>query len=222
MTLKFILPFLMILFQTGAISIESKVDKNTITIGDLVKYEVIVRRDKDLKVEMPGLASNLGYFEISDYQIHDPVKVEGKIEDRVEYIISTFDTGNYVIPPISIFYTGSDSVRKELKTEKIKIRVNSVIPSEAKDIKGLRETEEIERSIRNIILYSCAGILFLLILLLLYYFYRRKKRGESLLPVKKEPPRPAHEVALEALQQLRESKLLEEGKVKVISQARKV
>jgi len=212
--INLLFPVLLVILQNGGISVESTVDRSEITIGDLVKYEIIIRRDKDIIVEKPGLASNLGYFEIRDYRVHEPVKTDGMIEERVEYIISTYDTGTYVIPPITISYMGTDSVRKELKTDEIKIRVESVKPSEAEDIKGLKPPSELERNVTRIILVSIAGFLFVVILILVYFIYRKKKKGESILPIKKKPEKPAHETALEALQRLKESKLLEEGKVK--------
>jgi hypothetical protein len=49
---------------------------------------------------------------------------------------------------------------------------------------------------------------------LIYLLYRRRKAGKGLLPVRKEPPRPPHEVALEQLERLRDSDLLEKGEIK--------
>ena len=48
----------------GNISLEAKVDRNKIKIGDLIKYSIVVTRDEDVEVEMPGLGANLGAFEI--------------------------------------------------------------------------------------------------------------------------------------------------------------
>ena len=44
--------------------------------------------------------------------------------------------------------------------------------------------------------------------------YRRKKEGKRLLPLRESPPRPPHEIAVEALDRLRDSDLLEKGKIK--------
>ena len=40
--------------QESRISISSTVDKNVITIGDLIHYKVSVTHDKGIKVEYPG------------------------------------------------------------------------------------------------------------------------------------------------------------------------
>ncbi|MFQ5750610.1 MAG: hypothetical protein ACE5HI_01315, partial [bacterium] len=100
MNFQFRIIFITIIFlansvvsQESSISIDSNVDKSTITIGDLIKYTIVVTRTPEVQVEMPGLAANLGSFEIRDYQIYNPENVEGKIVERMEYIISTFDVG---------------------------------------------------------------------------------------------------------------------------------
>ena len=82
------------------ISVESFVDRATITIGDRILYTLTVRSDSAVKLEPLALGSNLGAFEVKDYKIHDPKKTkDGKVVNKSEYIITTFTTGEYVIPP---------------------------------------------------------------------------------------------------------------------------
>jgi hypothetical protein len=57
-------------------------------------------------------------------------------------------------------------------------------------------------------------VLAVLLLAAAGFYYWRKKQGKGILPERKEPPRPAHEVALEALRKLRESDLLATGQIK--------
>ena len=82
----------------GKISLEAKVDKNKIKIGDLIQYSIIVARDESVNVEMPDLGANLGAFEIRDYNDLDPEKQNREIVQRREYTISTYDVGDYEIP----------------------------------------------------------------------------------------------------------------------------
>ncbi|MFQ5674975.1 MAG: hypothetical protein ACE5G1_03690 [bacterium] len=205
-----------ILFAGGSsISIDSKVDKSTIKIGDLVTYSVIVTRAPEVQVDMPELAANLGTFEIRDYIVHDPMTVEGKIVDRVDYVISTFDIGEFEIPPLSFYYSKPpDSTKHELKTQKLKIVVESLKPSEAGDIRDVKGPLDLPRDYRKWIIWGSIGFASLVMLSILFYIWRRRKAGKGLLPEKVEPPRPAHEIALEELAALKASSLLAEGKAK--------
>jgi len=203
-----------VIAQQGQISISSGVDRDVITIGDLINYNISVVHDKGIKVEYPGLGVNLGAFEIRNYKIFEPEEVDKKIINKVEYIITTFDTGNYVIPPITVSYFSSDSIEKELKTDIIKIRVNSVKPSEAKDIRDIKPQMEIKADYRRYIYYGLAGLGAVLLACILIFYLKKRKRGENIIPKRRKPIKPAHIEAIEELEKLMNSNLLSDGRAK--------
>ncbi len=201
--------------QEALVTIDSEVDRSRIRIGDLVNYSVTLTRSPEVTVEMPPPAANLGAFEIRDYHVFAPEKMDGKVVERVTYTISTFDTGKFEIPPLTFRYTvPDDTTRYELQTRKLQIVVESLKPSEAGDIRDIKQPWEIPFDWRKWVVWSSVGFAGLLVLALLFYIWRRKRAGKGLLPEKVEPPRPAHEVAIEELDALQASSLLAEGKVK--------
>jgi len=88
--------------RQGDVSVESRIDKSQVTVGELVRYEVIVKHEPDIEITMPPPGINLGGFEIRDYKPFDPVKKGGMLERKVEYTIAAYDTGMYVIPPTGV------------------------------------------------------------------------------------------------------------------------
>ena len=201
--------------QEDAISISTSVDKSRMTIGDLITYTVAVAHDEEIRVEMPGLGANLGSFQIRDYEVHDPKKEKGRIVSSVDYVISTFFTGEFEIPPLTIrYFTPGDSTAKALTTQTIEIVVESVKPSEAGDIRDIKPPVEIPRDVWHTLRWFVLGAFFLLLASLSYVVYRRKKAGKPLLPARAEPPRPPHEVAYERLDALKGSDRLERGEIK--------
>ena len=200
--------------QESPVTVESRVDKNAITIGDTVRYAVRLTYDEKVKVTWPILGANLGTFEIRDYAKPDPRKVKGRMVEEISYTISTFDTGRFEIPPLTISYqTPPDTARYALQTDKLEIYVASMRPSQDGDIRDIKSPWELSRDWKLIALISSGGVLILLLASLGYYFWR-KRQGKSLLPEKKEPLRPAHEIALEALRKLRASGLPATGQIK--------
>ena len=192
--------------RAAPISVTSHVDKSRITIGDLIEYTVTVEHDDELQVEMPGLGENLGGFEIRDYEVMDPRTSRGRITRSVRYTISTFLTGEFVIPPLAVtYFTEQDSSGKTLNTEKIKIIVESVKPSEAGDIRDIKPPLEIPADPWLTLRWIVLGVLVCGIVLGAVWTYRRKKAGKGLLPDREEPTRPPHEVALEGLDRLRDA-----------------
>ncbi len=199
----------------GKISLEAKVDKNKIKIGDLIHYSIIVARDEKINVEMPDLGANLGAFEIREYSDPDPEKRNGEIIQRREYIISTYDIGDYEIPPVTVRYgVGKDTSWKELTTETIKISVESLKPSETGDIRDIKPPLEIARDWMRIIRFAAAALLIVLIGILIFIYIKRRKQGKSIIPRREKPKRPPHEIALEELEQLLQDQLLEKGEIK--------
>lgn len=204
-----------LLIAGGRVTIEARVDKNKIKIGDLIRYSIIISHDSDVTVELPELGANLGQFEIRDYNDLAPEKRGGEIIQRREYIISTFDIGEYEIPPVSIRYRlPGDTTWQELATEQIKIMVESLKPSEAGDIRDIKPPLVIERDWKQYIRYGIAAMLALAIGILSFIVIKRIRQGKGLIPRAEKPPRPPHEVALEALEQLLQGSLLQTGQVK--------
>ncbi|MFQ5649343.1 MAG: hypothetical protein ACE5IY_05325 [bacterium] len=211
----FLLIGFVVLAGPQSISIDSRVDKSTITIGDRIRYTVELRHSPAIEVQRPAVAENLGAFEIKDYTPHDPVEEDGEVIERVDYIISTFEVGEFEIPPLLFHYViPGDSTRHELRTRKIKIVVASMKPSEAGDVRGIKVPHGLQEDYRKIIIWSSIALAFLVLVAISFYIWRRRKAGKGILPQKVEPPRPAHEIALEELTALKASSLLAEGRVK--------
>lgn len=202
-------------FAQGTISIDSKVDRADILIGDVFTYTVNVIHAKDVQVQTPSLAENLGMFEIRDYKVNEPVEHDGELLEKTEYLLSTFDTGEYEIPPLEIGYTiGLDTVLYKIKTQAIAVNVASLNPDEAGDIRDIKPPIEPDKNYTQLIILISAIVLAIVISILLFYYIKRRKQGKALIPRRSKPPRPAHEVALEDLQKLVDSDLRSAGKIK--------
>lgn len=219
MTKKILMTLLVICLSIangkGQVTVESMVDSNKILIGDVITYSVIIRHDANIKLDMPELAENLGQFELRDYESKEPVKKGGEIVERTDYEISTFESGEFEIPPLTIGYTlPNDSVRHTIKTEPILITVESLNPDDSGDIRDIKFPKtppfNYARLFRNIGI----GVLGVLFILGIVWIVMRRRRGEPILPSRKEPPRPAHDIALERLTMLKQSGLLENGHYK--------
>src|SRR5574342_9528 len=68
--------------QQSPVAVDSKVNKNRITIGDTVRYTVQLSRDEKAQVRWPKLGANLGMFEIRDYHQPEPRESKGRISEE--------------------------------------------------------------------------------------------------------------------------------------------
>ncbi len=197
------------------VTINSQVDRAKLLIGDVVRYSLRVSHAPEVTVEMPSPGSNLGMFELRDYQVLPPRKEEGKIILGADYLISTFDTGEFEIPALQVTYTlKGDTARHTLSSEPIKLLVQSLNPSEAGDIRDIKPPLVPPRDWKSILL-KVGGVLLLLAgAAAAWWYIRRRRQGRSLLPERQTPPRPAHEIALDELKALVASDWLTNGKYK--------
>ncbi len=199
----------------SAVTIESRVSKSRLTIGDTVQYRVRLQRPPSVEVRWPGPAANLGGFEIRGYQTPEARREGGAVIEEAAYTISTFDTGRFEIPPLTLQYRQPpDSVWQILRTEKLDLYVASLRPSEAGDIREIKAPWELPRDWRQVILIGAIVAGVLLLAAGGYYWWRRRQ-GKGLLPERVTPPRPAHEEALAALAELRNRGLPAAGEIKL-------
>ena len=197
------------------IEVKSEVDTALITIGDRITYTITIDHIAGMRVEQPGAGVNLGQFEIKDYKIYDPEKKGDHGILKYEYVISVFDTGSFTIPAFPIAYFPEDSVSnyKIIEASPIPIYVESVIQDEAREMRDIKPPLAIPFSYTFIISIIAGGLLLAILIYLAIIFYKkRKKKGYLLKPP--APPRPAHEIALDALEKLLLKNLIEQGEIK--------
>jgi len=193
------------------VNLKVKVDKDKITIGDRIKYEVILEYDNGVEIEPYAAGKNLGEFEIKDYKIEASQKTKsGKLVSKDIYTIATFTTGEFTIPGLKIKYKDLSKQEKEISSDEIKIKVESIKPgpNDKDDIRPLKSPAEIKGKFSVWIFV----IFILLIVSIAAFIYFKKKKEKEDKPAL--PPVPAEEIAKNALKALKEMKLIEKGLVK--------
>ncbi len=196
--------------QQDRISVESKLDKQSVTIGDRVKYTVIITADTTLIVDSLAVGSNLGAFEIKDYTPRESQIVDGLHVYKESYDITTFTTGDYEIPSLTITYRNAAGEEKSIKTDPLQLTVKSLLTGEeGEDIRPLRGPVEIESPFP--IWLVLGGVALLAAAVVFFILYRRAKAP---IDLGREPvdTRLPWEVALAELEGLKRSELLEHGK----------
>ncbi len=195
----------------GLIEVRAEVDTSVITIGDRITYSIIINRDEHLRTARPGEGLNLGQFEIKGYDFPEAQHQNGRVIERFNFNISVYDTGHYAIPPFPVAYFLDDTTSKYsiIEAPAVPIFVKSVMNSdEAGTLKDIKEPIEIPFDYWFWFLVS-AAVIFLIVAAWLLYYFIKKHREKGYLFSPPPPPRPAHEIALEELEKLFASDLLQ-------------
>jgi hypothetical protein len=194
------------------IEIKTSVDKAEVYIGDMVKYQVTIVHDPAIKMIPPPLGANLGAFDVKDYQADVETKLpDGRIQNLTTFVLSTFTTGDYIIPGVPLVFMLADSTRKVMFADPVPIKIKSLLENagDSVDIKPLKAPHEFKR---NLTPYFVIGGIFLLLIAAALIFLRlRKKSGLAEFV----DSRPAWEIGFEKLALLREKRLLDQDKPKL-------
>ena len=198
------------------IEIRTQVDTNRITIGDRIRYTVLIDHAPGVRVERPGEGVVLEPFEIKDYRFpKQEILEDDRRRERFEFTLTAYDTGRFVIPAFPVlFYADSSDSGQIISGRAIDVRVVSVIA--AGDSLVLRD---IRAPLGIPVDWAFWGWVFLALVLLLFaawLIYRawKSKQETGYIFRPPPPPRPAHEIALQALAALYGSDLLEKERYK--------
>ncbi len=194
------------------IEIGTSIDKAEIYVGDLVTYTVTITYDSTIGLVPPPLGANLGAFDVKDYQPDIETKLpDGRKRSESIFVLSTFTTGDYVIPPVPIIFNLPDSSRKVMLTEPVPIKVLSMLlnAGDSADIKPLKRPYEFKRDWKPYLLWGGAGLVLLALATFLWFRFRKKRSAEE-----EVDRRPAWEVAYSRLAVLKEQHLPTAGKFK--------
>jgi hypothetical protein len=202
--------------QAGEVTLHSSVDRNSIFIGDEIRYTVRATSPENLKVFLPDLGGNLGGFEIKNYDTHEThdKKEKGRVIREFIFTISTYDTGDFMIPSFRLFYADRNGRTNMLKTDEIKITVKPMLSSSAtnEDIHDVKP----QLFMKDKLLWLKLLIVFLVAAAAAgFWIFRKKllKREPIFLPLVKKGL-PADVEALERLKKILESDLLRKKEIK--------
>jgi len=194
------------------ITIETAVDRSEVYIGDLIQYRLTITHDSAITLTPPPIGANLGGFDVKDYEADDLTYLnDGRVKLESRFVLSTFTTGDYIIPPIPIEFFTDDSVRKILISEPVPIKVKSLIAegADTSDIRGVKGPVSFDSGLS--LWYYLAGVVVIAGGLLGFVLWRRHRRrqDEALIDTRKP-----WEIAFENLARLDEDNLAAAGEFK--------
>jgi hypothetical protein len=190
------------------VEVKAEVDRATATTGDSIRYTLTAKSEPQIGVTIPEMGSQIAGLRIVDLGEAGPIERDGyKIVERW-YQLKADIIGSYIIPGAVFSYRDAQGKTNELKTAQLFIEVKTVIEDKetATDIKDIKPLATIPRDYTLIIGLSLAGLVLLILIAGGIYLYRTRYRKTAALPA-----RPAHEVALEEIDQLQKEGLITRG-----------
>ena len=191
-------------------AVETTVSAATAAVGDPVTVVVTVRHAPGTEVRWPDPV-DAAPFELLDPPVAQSTTVNGGLESRLELRVAAFELGELTFPSLDMEVVGAGG-EATLATEAVPVAIESVGRDEGGDIRDIKGPLAIPFAVVTLLPWIAAALAIAAAAAWIYRRYRRRARPEALVPAL--PPRPAHEVAREALDALEAAGLLERGEIK--------
>ena len=197
--------------EAPPVIVHARVEPEHPTIGQRFRYvlDVSARPGTELVVAQP--ADRLGDFDIVDFGVDPPAEHDGRTVVTRWWRLVGWSPGEHVIESPAVRYRLPGEELRDAENVPTRVEVASVLgdAGEKADIRDIKGPEPVPRDLRP--WYLAGGTLAALVALALAWRWLRARRRRALAV---PPPRPAHEVAAEALRALRARRLPERGEWK--------
>lgn len=197
--------------RTIAPTVETTVSAATAAVGDPITVIVTARHAPDAEVRWPNPVE-AAPFELLDPPAAQSAAVDGGVESRLELRVAAFELGELAFPPLDVEVVDAAGEVTALATEAAPVVIESIGRDEGGDIRDIKGPLAIPFAVVTLLPWIAALLAVAAAAAWLYRRYRRRSQPQAL--VSTLPPRPAHEVAREALDALEAAGLLERGEIK--------
>ena len=204
------------------VHVEAVLDSSKIRIGEQTKLNIYLTYDskiKDLKIQWPNIGDTLTekveVISVSPIDTTLPEKSNStKVYQHQQIIVSVYDSGYYAIPGFK-FLLNNDTAHP-LYTQPLLLEVHTIpTDSSATKVKDIKPPFEEKFNWKWYLTYAywAVGVFILILLIVLITLYLNKKQ-KTIIVEPEKPKVPAHLLALETLQKIKDEQIWKDGNVK--------
>lgn len=199
------------------VTVSSSFDSSRIYIGDQIGFTITIQQPSDLKLILPVFRDSLiKNIEILSGPVFDSTKsADGRISIIEKYIVTSFDSGFYQVPPVFAEVKSNDGVKRfysdysQLEVMRLMIAPADTTAKIYDIIKPYRAPLTIGEIVPWVLIAALAVILFWALIRLI-----KKLRKEKPGVVEDIIPDPAHIIAFRELEKLRNEEIWQKGEIK--------
>lgn len=195
-------------------TVQAELSNTQIMIGDQVRLQIRVTQPGDAKVDIDLNPIT----EVEGLEIVSEKAPVMKEDPGVNYLeknvmITSFDSGEYVVPQIPVRLIQDDGSIQNYQTNPIPLMVNTIpIASDSLQLAPIKDINREDFTFQDSLPYLLGAAGAIIIGLLIWWFFFKKHGDQA-----NDQPiiiRPAHEVALEKLDALDRQQLWQNGQIK--------
>lgn len=197
------------------IKLKAEIERDTIWVGDQIHLSILAEKPAGIKLDFPQVADSIaGKIEVLSKSSIDSTKIDAaNIRLKQTFVITCFDSGPHFIPPFRL------KVPSSIQTDSLKTNgLNLFVKLPDVDLK--RGPADIKKPFAAPVIFKEIApwvlgiILAAALIFLIIYAVSRYRKNKPLFMRPEKPKLPAHVIALQELDQLKEAQLWQHDKVK--------
>jgi hypothetical protein len=220
--IKYITLLIAVLLIQTAVSGQTEasvsLDTNTILVGDQINMHLSFTGPSGIEVQWPKLNDTI----ISEIEIIEKSKIDTSYsQDKSKIIfhqilkITSFDSGFYAVPPLRFNYKKpGDQLVQYAETQAILLSVQTIPVDTSKEIRDIKKPIEAPFTFREALPWIIAILLLAGAVYFIFYYLKKRKKQEPVFRPTVKIKLPPHQIALDALENLRNKKLWQSGQIK--------
>jgi len=195
-------------------TVKAVLDSQEILIGDQINLDLSVEFNEEVPVAWPVFKDTItGQLEIIEASIPDTVKKEtGTTVIHQRLVITSFDTGFIVLPPVEFVF--NNDTLQTLSTEPMLIFVSDVPVEMEAEIKEIKEPYDVPFNWKKWLMWGLLALLIIALIIAGILLWKKYRKVPEAPVARPKPTRPAHEIAMEKLEELRNKKLWQNNQTK--------
>lgn len=187
-----------------SVTVEAKIDSLQILIGEQAKLQLQVAMDARQRAIFPAYADTL----IKGVEIIETIKPDTQfLNDRQrmlitqEYVITSFDSALYYLPPMPVTVDGKEYKSKALALKVYSMPVDTLHPDQFFGQKPVMKAPFAWEDWYGLI--ACSFLALPLLGLLIYLIIRIRDNKPIIRKIKVEPKLPPHQAAMQEIERIR-------------------
>ncbi|MCF8258844.1 MAG: hypothetical protein K9J06_14915 [Flavobacteriales bacterium] len=200
--------------SASAQSIRSAIDSTQLLIGDQFHLDLWADIPAGSMVAWPQFKDTLiKTIEVVEATVPDTVRKEnGDYTVHQRLVLTSFDTGFMVIPPVAFVFDRDTA--NPLLTDPELILVTEIPVDLEQDIMDIKGPMDVPINWRKYLLYGLIALVVIGLLVGGFLYWQKHRKQRDAPAARPVPTRPAHEIALEKLEALRLKKLWQSDRAK--------
>ena len=198
-----------------SVTVEAKIDSLQILIGEQAKVQLQVAMDAKQRAVFPAYTDTL----VRGVEIIETVKPDTQfLNDRQrmlitqEYIVTSFDSALYYLPPMPVTVDGKEYRSKALALKVYSMPVDTLHPDQFFGQKTVMKAPFAWEDWYGLI--GCSFLALPLLGLLIYLIIRIRDNKPIIRKIKVEPKLPPHQAAMKEIERIKNEKVWQKGQPK--------